>query len=153
MANFRDLIEMLPITKDVPSTLRFLREHDILHDGMFCDACEVWMSQIKDTSRKADKVGWRCKRCRKKHSIRKDSFWDTLKSPLNISLWALYLFSNDVQLCVAEDLLCNSLCDSTVSDYYNMFRDLMSRYMVANPVSLGGVGRLVQIDESFWRCS
>lgn len=150
MANQHDMIEMLPVTFDNAKTIRYLREKGVLYDGVYCHSCNVWMSQIRDASRKCDKYSWRCKRCRTKMSIRADSFWDTLKKPLNVALWILYLFANNVQLCAAEDMLCNSITDNTIRDYYNFFRDLMSQHLLANPVSLGGPGRLVQIDESYF---
>jgi hypothetical protein len=106
------------------------------------------MTHLKDKGKEADGFVWRCRRCFKKISLRADSFWWSLRKPLNISLMVLYLFARDVQLCIAEALLLGAIDDCTLSDYFNLYRDLMSRDMVDNPVLLGSPGVIVQIDES-----
>ena len=39
---------------------------------------------------------------------------------------------------------------NSVYDWYNLYRDIMSRALIEGPVRLGGVGVTVEIDESKW---
>ena len=43
-----------------------------------------------------------------------------------------------------------ALSEHTVYDWFNLYRDIMSKIMVDIPLRLGGPGEIVEIDESLW---
>jgi hypothetical protein len=148
MACGTDIMSIAAIIGSVDKSTAYLREKGLLHDGHYCMKCSIWMSLVKDKSREHDGYVWRCKLCKSKISVRADAFWATLKINLNVAVFLLYLFARDVQLCIAVTLFNETINEKTVSDYYNLYRDLMSRDMIDNPAILGGPGVIVELDES-----
>ena len=133
--------------------LQFLREHSLLKKHKYCDNCEVWMSQVQDRS-KVDKYIWRCPQCKAKASIRQKSFWAEQTLGLNVYLAVLYMFCADVPGKVALKMLNptgldGDISENTLYNWYNLYRDLMSRHLLDNPVQLG-INEVVEIDESKW---
>ena len=45
---------------------------------------------------------------------------------------------------------CNFASESTVVDWKNFVRDICSEYFLQHPIAIGGVGHIVEIDESAW---
>lgn len=112
---------------------------------------------------------WRCGgyRCRKgRKSIRAHSYFaaevpapaangnmhivpaSTL--PLTTHVQALYQFSLGATSIVARDAMHNLMSTVAISKWFNAYRELMSSDLLVHPVRLGGVGRTVQIDESYF---
>ena len=108
------------------------------------------MSHIVQSA-EVDGYTWRCKSCSKKAALRQASFFSNQKLTLRHYISVLYLFCNDVSGNSAVKMLCpGDMERKSVYTWYNLYRDLMSRELVENPVQLGGPGEIVEVDESKW---
>lgn len=143
------LIELGKITSDNDSTLKFLRSKQLLRNGKLCDHCDLWMSHVTDRS-KVDQYIWRCKSCKTKSGLRVDSYWESQKLSFSVLLSLLYLFSVGISGMQASRMLEGEAHSNTVYEWFNLYRDMMSRSLVENPIKLGGPGQIVEIDESKW---
>lgn len=102
---------------------------------------------------------WRCggRACgRSKSSIRTNSWFGDaapIKAsnlPLTTHLLALYQFSLGASQKVATEALSRLMTKKVVSAWFNLYRELMTNDMLANPIRLGGRGHVVQVDESYF---
>lgn len=143
------IIELGKITADNDSTLKFLRYKQLLRNGMLCNHCDLWMSHITDNS-KIDGYFWRCNSCKCTKGLRQGSFFESQKLRLSVLLTILYLFSNGVSGSQASLMLHSECHPNSIYDWYNLYRDFMSKSLLETPVQLGGVGKVVEIDESKW---
>ena len=132
-------------------TLQFLREKGLLYDAIFCSSCNRWMRHQRDASVKCDGYIFRCVTCRDKASIRRDSFFAAQRKDFSDYLTALYFFAKSIPACSAEKMMQGMMSQSTILSWYNYYRDLLSRDMIAHPLVVGGQGVIVEIDESMWR--
>lgn len=148
-SNMLSIIELGTITADNDHTLKFLREQQVLRNGWLCDHCDLWMSQITDRS-KVDGYFWRCNSCKRTKGVRVGSFFEEQKLKLSVLLTLLYLFSNGISGSQAASMLHNEVHSNSVYDWYNLYRDLMSKSLLEKPVQLGGIDKIVEIDESKW---
>jgi hypothetical protein len=83
-------------------------------------------------------------------SIRENSFFFNQEASLDKYLSVFYFFAKNVPAHTASDILNGDLSECTLLTWYNLYRDIMSRYLVDNPTMLGGPGEIVEIDESKW---
>ena len=143
------IIDLGKITGDNDCTLKFLRSKQLLRNGVLCSNCNLWMNQISDNS-KADGYFWRCNFCKSTKGVRQGSFFESQKLRLPVLLTILYLFANGISGSQASSMLESECHSNSVYDWYNLYRDLMSRSLLEIPVQLGGIGKIVEIDESKW---
>ena len=107
-----------------------------------------WCTQVRDAS-KADGAMYRCKYCRKKYSLRYKSFFFGSHLPLRVILVIIYLWINRLRVAQVLGLLAGKVVSNhTVIDWYNFCRDVCSECLITNPIKLGGVGDIVEIDET-----
>jgi hypothetical protein len=144
-----NILQISQIVKDSQSTLTYLQDQSLLKSGSICGLCNVWMTQQK-FARRADGYVWRCSLCKATSSIRDGSFFSNQKLDLSNAIYILYFFAQELPLKCAIKCLTGVVCERTIVDWYNMYRDMLSRDLLANPIQLGGLGRVVQIDESLW---
>lgn len=131
-------------------SITFIDYYNIVSHCLF----QVWRVQRKRKDR-GDGYEWMCpqRRCRSKASIRESGFFKegASKSTLKELVAAMFMFSYDMQLCMLSSMLREIMAPSTVSRWYNFFRDMMSYDMThRGPQPIGGPGVEVQIDESFF---
>jgi len=107
------------------------------------------MSHIYDAT-KADKYFWRCRSCRQKLSIRVNSFFFQQGGSLGVYLCLLFLFAKQVSGSTALSLLEGKVSENTLYQWFHFYRGIISRYLLANQVPIGGPGHIVEIDESKW---
>ncbi len=127
--------------------IKFLRQKGLLKPAHWCGDCNIWKSQINDESRK-DKYWFRCSRCRKKTSIRDGSFFSKSHLSLTVLVSVIYFFVLDIPVKTILDLLDHDLSKKAVIDWYNFCRDICTEFLQRNPPLLGGLGVVVEIDES-----
>lgn len=125
--------------------IEFLRERNILRSiPPRCITCRRPMTEVKDNSYRYDGLVWRCPKHKgNKRSIRAGScFENTNISAQNIVqlayCWALSIPSTTMEILCA-------LSKSTVIEYNSFFRSVCTRWLVENPIRLGGIGHVVQI--------
>lgn len=140
-----DIVEFCDQFRTTDLAIVFLRNRGILRSvPPRCPDCRLPMTEVKDKTYVLDGCVWRCPRHKgRKKSIRSGSFIEKshfeLKKFIELAyFWALSLPSASVEI------LCN-LNNHTVIDYNNFFRDICSRWLIQNPIRLGGVGNIVQI--------
>ena len=95
-----------------------------------------------------DEICWYCPTCKKTSSIRKNTFFDKSRLPLNKWLFLICLWSRDYPVSLAAD-------DAEVSrvsaiNIYQWLREVCSTKLLQIPIILGGRGTIVQIDESLF---
>eukprot|EP00794_Sanderia_malayensis_P009459 gene9459-10446_t len=96
-----------------------------------------------------DGYRWRCpaRLCRATKSIRYDSFFEKSKLPLRVLVALIYCWSVGMRLTTTTIVL--GLSEPTVVNWYNLMREECSHKLLALPFVFGGVGHIVEIDESF----
>lgn len=143
------ILQLGSITSCTDSTLKFLRSQAILRNGKFCDQCDLWMKHVT-CSEAGDGYFWRCPNCKRKASVREGSFFEKQRLSLSVLLTILYFFSSGTSPTDAIKMLKGAAHPHSVYDWYNLYRDIMSRALIESPVRIGGVGVTVEIDESKW---
>ena len=136
--NFKDLEQVL--RGDV---IDWCMTRHLLQNKFSCRACRKPLSLISDTSNVDGKV-WRCKNCRSKTSIRKDSLFFGSHLSIGTVLELLYWFSHRMPVTQAS-FECG-VSESTGVDYYKIFRKIMIEVSLGGEKT-GGEGCIVEIDE------
>jgi hypothetical protein len=91
-----------------------------------------------------DKKFWRCKRCKKELSIRKDSLFFGSHIKISIVLELLYWWCSKMSVTqAAKECDCNK---ETAVEYYKIFRSICVEMSMGGP-RIGGPGTIVEIDE------
>jgi hypothetical protein len=140
-------LEFATIISNINTLLIFLRDKNLLSSGKYCEACEVWMVHVKDKY-KQDRYIWRCNSCKRKASIRQNSFWQDQSLSLKVYISLLYLFATNIPASIALAMLSPDISINTIHQWYSFFRDIISRYLIDHPVHFND--EIVEIDESKW---
>jgi transposase-like protein len=128
--------------------ITFLRSKGLLAQTMMCPHCSTAMHEAtrNDIS---DGVRWRCATCKTSKSIRDGSFFSKSRLPLQKWLLLLYLWARDYPV---RDIAQEAEIDKNVAcDVMNWFREVCSTKLIRTVITLGGPGKIVQIDESLFR--
>lgn len=140
------IFEITALANDQFAAIDYLKEMGVLKRDARCDQCQSPLSMIKDKSR-ADGCIMYCYTCKKKQSIRAGSF--LTRSKLSIKEMLLLFYCWSLKLGMEQTFNMLGLSHVTIIDWNNMIREICSAKFAqeTNP-QLGGVGRIVQIDES-----
>jgi transposase-like protein len=130
---------------DSTRLIHFLRVAGILVPALSCDSCVVEMRQIRDNSR-SDNFFFRCPECHKKRSIRHGSRLSDSRLSLQQFLYAAYLWTIDVARLQALQML--GVSGKLVTKTFKSFRAACRARLDAMDMRIGGVGSVVQVDES-----
>ena len=123
--------------------LNFLVQRSLIRPPVTCE-CGTSLCRCADT-RTRDGFYMRCPACKQSYSIREKSWFKSVKTPLDTMIKLIYFWCNQFTTKQAVHEL--SLSKPTVTDYYNMFREIC--FLEYNTGSkIGGAGKIVQIDES-----
>ena len=87
-----------------------------------------------------------CSKYKSTRSIQIGSFF--ANSNLSLQTWvhAIYLWTENIGEKLASRQL--NISEKTMVDCYNFFREVCMNYFRSNPISLGGSGVVVEVDES-----
>ncbi len=135
-------------------TIDFMKQKALLASSAAC-TCGSTMTWQKSAERKADGYIWRCPRtgCRKKQSIRRQSFFT--RSHLSLQTWIklIYFWATDLPVTKVSLHLDEKECSTkTAIDVYNFLREVCSQKLISmGSFQLGGTGKIVQIDESLFK--
>ncbi len=142
--HFRELAE---ITHSVEATIEFLRESGILHrTPPNCPACGRSMTEVKDNEKNDGRV-WRCPTHKsEKRSIRRNSFLENARVKLDDFVILTYLWAANATVKLTAEV--TELSKPTVIDWFNFLRDVCTNWMRDHPPIVGGIGHVVEIDES-----
>lgn len=133
--------------------IEFLMTRGVLKSVSICSCC-FNQHQLKKYLRNSDGVAWRCmtRPCinyKKYVSIRNNSFFENYSSSLNhlfsiIWKWGLEISQSNImkEIPVARRL---------IVEIFKKLRNCCGKFLVQNPLKLGGRGLICQIDESLFR--
>ena len=144
-----DVFEFFYHLRDNVSTIRWMRGQGLLRKAKYCNACRMWCSQIRMPV-KTDGYMFRCSHCRKKTSIREDSFFAKSHLSLRVIMAVIFFFVRDVPAVTIQAMLPGRISEPALVDWLNFCRDIWSFYMLQHPIQLGGAAEIVEIDESKW---
>ena len=135
----------------IENILQFLRQNGILSSGEICQHCRIWMHETRYRQNIADGFMWSCPRCQSRKSIRTRSFFEGQRLSFAKLLTILFLFATNVPAKTVEEMLIGDVGRCAILYWFNYYRDLMSRDLLANPYRLGGQGDIVEINESMFQ--
>lgn len=141
------LTELAGIINTYEKSVAFLRSRKCLQSTPpLCPICNEDMTEIRFKRFVHDETIWRCSQHRsKKVSIRTKSFFlnSNLSLPNIISIIWCWAFAMPIHY-VTE---ITGVSQSSVIQWNRNLRDICAWWLKENPQKLGGVGRIVQIDE------
>ena len=142
MANIVDLAKIIC---EVPATLQFMRNNGLLKRRYFC--CNADCS-IVGNQYLSDGEIFQCNICKKRTSIRVDSFYSGSKLPLSTHLSILYVFAQGLSLVECTRFLEGRCSQKTLIDWLNFYRDVCTTYLANNPVTFSR-NCTIHVDETF----
>lgn len=89
---------------------------------------------------------WKCSICKKKISVLSESFFSKSKIEIKKLILLLYLWACNVSVTKVSKIL--DISDNSAICWFQYIRDVCSAILLATNIKLGGVGKIVQIDES-----
>ncbi len=140
-----DIIKLSTIIGDVRSTVNYLRKTKLLKQSH--RHCGEECTEIVD-KKISDNWIFRCRRCRKKFSIRQDSFFTKSKLKLQHLVVLLYSFSSGFSVTQAKKLLKQAVSEHSIIQWYTYLREICSLSLLYTPIKLGANRSVVQIDEA-----
>ena len=134
--------------KDTASCLNFLRQKNLIYTEKQCGQCNVPCILIKHHCR--DTQMWRCPDCLKKLSIRADSFFSKSNLELRSIVLVIYFFSCGSSVKETVIHLTGNVSKKSIIQWYSYLREICSAYLINHSPRLGGVGHIVEVDESLF---
>ena len=128
--------------------ISFLWSKRLLARSKTCQRCGIPMHEAS-RSDITDGVRWRCHQYKTSRSIRDGSFFS--KSRISLQKWLLlmYLWARNYP---ARDVVQEAEIDkNTACDILQWFREVCSAKLIKTRITLGGPGKVVQINESLFR--
>ncbi|KAL3094657.1 hypothetical protein niasHT_023971 [Heterodera trifolii] len=109
--------------------------------------CQRRVTQVKNATFVFDGCQWRCPTHKgQKISIRVGSFFKDAHFDLRKGMWMAYCWALGVLLHTQKQRI--RMNKRTLIDWGNFFRGVCSRWLLDKPIRLGGLGLVIQIDES-----
>jgi hypothetical protein len=129
------------------NALQFLRDRGILRrNHPSCPQCSGLMTQICD-NRRLDGAIYRCPvHKNEKKSIRDGSFLSDSRLTLSQFIHLVYEWAHRTSITDTQSRL--AISPKTIVQWFQFFRDCCSNYMEQNPNQIGGLGHVVEINES-----
>jgi transposase-like protein len=127
------------------SAVEYLLTHNVLHSFSTCDYCEKQMN-IQEFKRSMDGYILRCCKCKRQKSIRCNTFLENSKLSAKKFLLLTYFWSNDAPIKQLSTY--TGISKRTCVDFANFLREIASWKFQRRDFKLGGVGKVVQVDES-----
>ncbi len=140
-----NLIQLAPIIATISETILYLRRKSLLPQNMI--HCNQICWEHKDPS-VSDGIRFVCRVCRKRIPIREGSIFRNSRLPLNTLLLLVYCFANRISMTETLKLLVNAVSHTTVVQWFSYLREIMSHWLLNNPIVLGGNNAIVQMDEA-----
>ncbi len=130
----------------------WLARNRLIANSRLCAGCNNEMTLITYTQI-LDGVRWKCNRCSRCVSLRKDSFFEKSHLRLVVLVELIYCWSFGMaEKQVAHETQVNK---NTVVDWYSFMRDLTWEWYFVHRVPIGGmsaagVRSVVEIDEAYF---
>jgi hypothetical protein len=123
----------------------FLLEKGVLKSSGYCEPCDRPMN-LQKREDSIDKITLRCCGCKRRQSIRHGTFLENMTCTARKFLLYLYFWSNEAS--IQQLVTYTGISKKTCIDYSSLLRDIPSWKFSVDDQMLGGVGHIVQIDES-----
>ena len=139
------LADLLPVWQDKDRCIQWCQEVGILPIAVNCDCGH----ECALTGHKCDdEVIWRCPRrgCQKRISLRANTLFQGSKLPIAVILQLLYWWSKEFQATAAA--VEADVSRQTVTLWFSIFREICATRLLSEANEIGGVGHVVEIDES-----
>ena len=142
------LKEIFQKATDLTCFIRWLIQLHLLLDleGAYCIKCGFGEFGLrKDSSFSSDQHVWRCsnKKCNKKVSIRKGSWFENSNLTLEKIILITYFLVNEKLIIHELDI-----ANQTIVDWYNFSTEVCTAILENESTKIGGEGKTVEIDES-----
>ncbi len=115
----------------------------LIDDRRSCRHCRIAMTLVSDST-ETDGFVWRCKTCRTKSSIRRDSLFSASHLTISSVLELLYWWT--IKLPVSQAGHECDISEATAIFYYKIFRGICLELSFGGE-KIGGPGVIVEIDE------
>ena len=143
-----NIIQFSRIVQSIASVINFFREIGLLKKDLLC--CRKQCALLKHKSK--DGEIFRCRVCRKKKSIRLNSFFSKSHLRITVLFSLLYFFAIGENCSQVAKHLSGELSLKSVIQWFTYLREICSLYLLSKDnIKLGGPGTVVQIDETFIR--
>lgn len=141
------LTDLVAIVHDNASARIFLQQYNILRTiPPNCNTCDRIMTEVRRTGN-TDGIIYRCPNHRNTSiSIRHKSFVANAHVSLHQFVLLVYLWAHRTPVTTAVSML--GISEHSIIDWYNMVREICSTYLIHHRQQIGGVGHVVEIDES-----
>uniref|UniRef100_A0A914I4Z6 ISXO2-like transposase domain-containing protein n=1 Tax=Globodera rostochiensis TaxID=31243 RepID=A0A914I4Z6_GLORO len=130
----------------IEHTIAYMRNRGLLRQiAPICgrNGCRRRMTQVKNATFVYDGYQWRCPTHKgQKISIRAGSFFENAHFELRKGLMLGYCLPIHTQKQILR------MSEQMLVEWNGFFRDICSRWLIEQPIRLGGVGHVVQIDEA-----
>ncbi len=141
-----NLIQLASIIEDVGATIKYLRDKNLLKKSFQHCGYKCYEVQEKNAS---DNWIFRCRQCKTKFSIRRDSIFSKSKLTLKNLLLLVYLFATGLSVTDARKLLKDAVSERTIIQWFSYLREICSLVLLNTPIKLGRNGSVIQIDEAY----
>ena len=138
-----NIIEIAPCLTDSIKCIEFFRGNNLLLQDLWC--CGQVCTKVMDVTI-SDRQHFQCKICRKRASIRINSFWAKSRLALTVLLAILYFFANGSTVSQVEKFLWGKCTRKSIIQWFTYFHDIMTTYFENNPVIFENC--TVHIDET-----
>lgn len=139
-----DLVDITEITASTDNTINWLRANTLLKANHLC--CENECYEVKSKTR--DGREYKCDICKKRYSLRTDSFFYNVHINLRYLLLLTYLFAQKCSVGMAAKFLGQKCSPRFIAMWFDKLRDIMTVHLLQNPIQLGGPDSVVEIDET-----
>lgn len=139
---------MLRRTYTESDSIEFAQEIGLLMREKIC--CGRRCSLVQRTKSKNNGFYFRCntKSCRKEYSLKKNSFFEHSHLSIKQIVRLLFYFcKGETQFERLKEKI-NISTNKTLTDWLKFAREICIQYYENHPVILGGVGRIVELDEA-----
>ena len=140
--NTTTLIELTLREED--ALIAWLMAKGLLASSADCPKCD---SSCRMAKHKGSPI-WRCPRkgCQTRVSIKAGSFFSQTKLSFATALKLMFQWTRQQRVTeTAKDV---GVTPKIAIDWYNFCRDICEEHFLANPITIGGPGKTVEIDES-----
>ena len=144
-----DLFAFMAMMQTLQSCIIWCRENQLLATPgtwLRCTPCDTPITEVPRNKGRQDGTKLRCPKCRREHSIRIGSFFFKRKLGIRELVTIMYLFAYRAPLTFVETVLNKVVSKPVIFDYFDVLRQLCDKWILANPVQLGGAGLVVEID-------
>ena len=142
--------ELVNLTSSFEMSFQFLKLKGVLPQELpLCELCRREMSIVKSNCHLTDKYVYRCPTHKsKKKSIRNGSF--LANSHILFKEFSQIAYFWAYKIPVINIIEMTGKSNKTIIQWYSYFKDACSYYFEENDHLIGGVGHIVEIDESIF---